>query len=251
MKLLKLSPVLLALPAAAVVNIENMNAQPTRIGWSGLAEAALEARYGNSEREAIKLGGRADWFSGEDTAFLVSAYEYGQSVGVKDADSYFLHGRYIDAQTRVMSYEAFAQHEQNEFLRLKRRDLAGVGVRFVRDDNVARMQNTFAIGVFHSDELIEGLDGEANQSETAIYGNLYWVFKWQINENTNLANTVYYQPAIKGDDDLHLMNLFALQVRIDGRLYLKLSLDVNHDSDPPNGIKNTDTRLLSGISYEF
>jgi putative salt-induced outer membrane protein YdiY len=251
MKLIQFFPLLLSLPVAAVVNIENMNAQPTRIGWSGLAEAALEARYGNSEREAIKLAGRADWFSGEDTAFLVSAYEYGQSTGVKDADSFFLHGRYIDAQTRIMSYEAFAQHEQNEFLRLKRRDLAGVGIRFVRDDNEVRMQNTYAVGVFHADERVEGLVQEPDQSETAIYGNLYWVFKWQINENTHLANTVYYQPAIKGDNDVHLMNLFALQVRIDGRLYLKMSIDINHDSEPPNGIKKTDTRLLSGISYEF
>jgi putative salt-induced outer membrane protein YdiY len=244
-------PVLFSLPAVAVVNIENMNAQPTRIGWSGLAEAALEARYGNSEREALKLGGRADWFSGEDTAFIVAGYDYGESKGVKDADSLFLHGRFIDAQTRVMSYEAFAQHEQNEFRRLKRRDLAGIGVRFVNDDNEARMQNTFAVGVFHADELIEGLDGQADESETAIYGNLYWVYKWQINDNTSLANTVYYQPAISGDSDVHLLNLFALQVRIDGRLYLKLSLDVNYDSDPPSGVKKTDSHLLSGISYEF
>ena len=251
MNYLRFFPLLLSWPAAAVVNIENMNAQPTRIGWSGLAEASVEARYGNSEREALKLAGRTDWFSGEDTAFLVSAYEYGQSAGVKDADSFFLHGRFIDAQTRVMSYEAFVQHEQNDFLRLKRRDLIGAGIRFVRDDNIARMQNTFAVGIYHSDELIEEIEPEGEQSETAIYGNLYWVFKWQINENTNLANTVYYQPAIKGDNDVRLMNLFALQVRIDGRLYLKTSVEVHHDSEPPSGIEKTDTRLLSGISYEF
>ncbi len=251
MKVFLSAVLFVAFPAAAVVNIENMNAQPTRIGWSGMAEAALEARYGNSEREALKLGGRADWFSGEDTAFLVAGYDYGESKNVKDADSLFLHGRYIDAQTRLMSYEAFVQHEQNEFRRLKRSDLAGVGVRFVTDDDVARLQNTFAVGLFHSDELVEGLDGEADESETAIYGNLYWVFKWQMNDNASLANTIYYQPAIKGDNDVHLLNMFALQVRIDGRLYLKLSLDVNHDSDPPSGVEKTDTRLLSGISYEF
>ncbi len=64
-------------PALAVVNIENLNAQPTRIGWSGNTEAALELRDGNSERQAIKLGARADWFDGEDTAFLVFGYDYG------------------------------------------------------------------------------------------------------------------------------------------------------------------------------
>lgn len=246
------SCLLLNSPAYAIVNIENMNAQPTRVGWSGLLDTAMELRYGNSEREDVKLGARGDWFGGEDTAFIVGAYNYGKSGGTKDADGLFIHGRYIDAYTRDIAFEYFTQHEENEFRRLSRRDMAGAGVRFTLDEAALKRQNTFSIGVFHSDETISAvLPEESAQGESAWYGNLYWVFKWEINANSQLANTFYYQPVLANGDGFRALNLFALQVRIDGRLSLKVSIDAEHDHNAPSGIKPTDVRILTGLTYEF
>lgn len=241
----------LADPALAVVNIENLYAQPTRIGWSGNTEAAVELRAGNSERQAVKLGARADWFNGEDTAFLVFGYDYGESKGIKDADNTFLHGRYIDAYSANTAFEYYAQIEQNDFRRLSSREIAGAGIRFALSQPQQRMQHTLAAGLFHADEEIEALDPYLAESESGVFGNFYWVMKYEINERSALVNTLYWQPALHGRDGFRMLDLFSFRVQIDGRLSMKLTATVDHDSHPPGGIEETDTSLLTGLSYEF
>lgn len=238
-------------PALAVVNIENLNAQPTRIGWSGNTEAALELRDGNSERQAIKLGARADWFDGEDTAFIVFGYDYGESKGIKDADSTFLHGRFIDAYSANTAFEYYAQVEQNDFRRLSSRSIGGAGIRFTLSQPHQRMQHTLAAGAFHADEQIEALEPYPADSESGIFGNFYWVFKYEINERSALVNTLYWQPALHGRDGFRALDLFSFRVQIDGRLSMKITATVDHDSHPPGGIERTDSSLLTGLSYEF
>lgn len=240
-----------ATPAMAVVNIENLNAQPTRIGWSGNTEAAVELRAGNSERQAIKLGARSDWFDGEDTAFVVFGYDYGESKGIKDVDSTFLHGRYIDAYSANTAFEYYAQVEQNDFRRLSNRQIAGAGIRFALSQPAQRMQHTLAAGVFHADERIEALDPYPAESESGVFGNFYWVFKYEINERSALVNTLYWQPALHGRNGFRALDLFSFRVQIDGRLSMKLTTTVDHDSHPPGGIERTDSSLLTGLSYEF
>ncbi|NQD38853.1 DUF481 domain-containing protein [Permianibacter sp. IMCC34836] len=238
-------------PAFAVVNIENLSAQPTRLGWSGNTEAAVELKSGNSEREAVKIGARADWFDGEDTAFVVFGYDYGQSNDIKDADSTFIHGRYIDAYSANTAFEYFAQVEQNEFRRLSSRAIAGGGIRFALSQPEQRMQQTLAAGLFHSDEQIEALDPYPAESESGIFGNFYWVVKYEINDRSALVNTLYWQPALHGRDGFRALDLFSFRVQIDGRLSLKVNLTIDHDSLPPGGIEKTDSSLLTGLSYEF
>ena len=48
-----------------------------------------------------------------------------------------------------------------------------------------------------------------------------------------------------------MLDLFSFRVQIDGRLSMKLTATVDHDSHPPGGIEETDTSLLTGLSYEF
>lgn len=242
---------LVSLAASAVVNIENLHAQPTRIGWSGNTEAALELKSGNSDREAVKLGARSDWFDGEDTGFIVFGYDYGQSNEIKDADSTFLHGRFIDAYSANTAFEMFGQLEQNEFRRLSNRKIAGGGVRFALSQPAQRMQHTLAAGLFYSDEQIDALPPYPSEDESGIFGNFYWVMKYEINERSALVNTLYWQPALQGMEGFRMLNLFNFRVQIDGRLSLKVMLTVDHDSEPPGGIEETDTSLLTGLSYDF
>jgi len=238
-------------PALAVINIENLSAQPTRIGWSGNTEAAVELRAGNSEREAVKIGARADWFDGENTGFLVFGYDYGQSNSIKDADSVFLHGRFIDAYSANTAFEYFAQIEQNEFRRLSSREIAGAGIRFTLSQPEQRLQHTLAAGLFHADEEIDTLTPYPKDSESGVFGNFYWVMKYELNERSALVNTLYWQPALHGRDGFRMLDLFSFRVQIDGRLSLKVSATVDHDSHPPGGIEKTDSSLLTGLSYEF
>ncbi len=239
--------------AAAIISIENLNAQPTRIGWSGNAEVGAEARFGNSERQAIRLGGRMDWFGGEDTAFAVAGYQYGESKGIKDADSLFSHFRYIDAQTRTLATEYWAQFEQNEFRRLSERDLFGAGLRFTVERPEQRQQHAFAVGVFHSHERFEALAGrpETASEESALFGNFYWVFKYEISPTSSLANTLYWQPALSGRDGFRALETFVLRVKINGDLGLRVALNVEHESEPQDGVKATDTSFTTSLSYEF
>lgn len=235
----------------AIVNIENLRAQPTRLGWSGNTDLAMEWRSGNTDRQNVRLGARSDWFDGEDNFFTVFSYDYGESRGDKNSDNMVLHSRYIDAHTRAFATEYFAQLEQNEFRRLSSRVLLGGGMRYSISDESDTFRNSFAAGAFYSEERIQPLAPFAGANNEGVYGNFYWVMNYKINERSSLVNTLYYQPALLNVDGFRVLNLFAFNVQIDGRLSLKVSAVVEHDSEPPEGVEPTDISVLTGLTYEF
>ncbi|QGX41438.1 DUF481 domain-containing protein [Permianibacter aggregans] len=237
--------------AQAIVNIENLRAQPTRLGWSGNTDVSLEWRSGNSDRQNVRLGARLDWFDGEDNFFTVLSYDYGESLGETNTDNMVVHSRYIDAHTRVFATEYFAQVEQNEFRRLESRSLLGGGLRYSIENDEKDIKNAFAAGLFYSMERINPTASDVQRDEDGIYGNFYWVFNYKINERSSLVNTLYYQPALSGVSGFRALDLFAFNVQIDGRLSLRVSATVEHDSEPPEGVEDTDIAVLTGLSYEF
>lgn len=237
--------------AHAIVNIENLRAQPTRLGWSGNTDLALEWRTGNTDRQTVRLGTRLDWFDGEDNFFTVVSYDYGESRGSKNADNVVVHSRYIDAHTRAFATEYFAQLEQNEFRRLASRGLLGGGLRYSLENENRNFRNAIAAGLFYSSERINPTLTDVRREEEGIYGNFYWVMNYKINERSSLVNTLYYQPALSGVEGFRALNLFAFNVQIDGRLSLRVSATVEHDSKPPAGVDDTDVAVLTGLNYEF
>lgn len=193
------------------------------------------------------------WHREAATDSIVLNYDRGETSGVTDTDKAFLHARHIGHITDRRAWEVFGQIEQNEFTRLSYRSLIGGGLRWiVLKDASERTSVTVGAGAFYSRERLEPLVGTTDAGvETLGRARFYVTAKHHINDNVRIASTTYYQPALQDVDDFHALEELALRIKLIDRLDLKLSLDVTHDSRPPQLVEKTDVSYRTGIEYAF
>ena len=77
------------------------------------------------------------------------------------------------------------------------------------------------------------------------------VYKHKLNSQLSLISTTYYQPRLSEARDYRALEQAGLAVKITDKLSLKLSLDIAHDSRPPQSIRQTDTSYNTSLSYRF
>lgn len=248
---------LLPLTCHAIVNVEGMRKQHSEPGLSGNMELAATGSEGNSDKSNLFAAARLQWQRNDSTTLVIANRSYGESNQVRDTNKSFLHARHIVANTADRALEGFVQLETNEFSRLDLRSLAGGGVRWALlqgpDSNATdKVLATLGIGAFYSIETLAEQTGLTDDgTETLWRMNSYFALDYKINAYTRFVSTTYYQPAISDSADYRALEQASLSVQIVDSLNLKVSLDIAHDSQPPQGVKRTDTSYKTGLVYEF
>ncbi len=232
--------------AFAIINIENIRVQRKEDGFSGQLDIDATLQRGNTNNTRIGFGSRLQWIRGNKTNFLVLNHDYGERSGARDINKSFLHGRHIVQRSSKWAWEAFGQLEQNEFTRLSLRTLAGAGGRRTLGEEADKSAIYLGLGGFYSTERLDD-----NSTINLVRANVYLVVKHAFNENTHFIGTAYYQPAVGEVGDFRALGQIALGIAISKKLVLKLSLDIAHDSQPPTGVKSTDSSFRTGIEYRF
>ena len=108
------------------------------------------------------------------------------------------------------------------------------------------------LGGFYSHEELEvqtGLTDEEIQKNWRA--NLYLSYKHQLAEHVQVMSTTYYQPKIGNASDFRLSEQAALSVDLSKRMRLVLSLDIAHDSEPPQSVEKTDTSYNTRFEIKF
>lgn len=239
-------------PSSAIVNIEDVRVE-VKPGFSGQVAFSATGQLGNTDQRNLSLGTRVQWHRETATDFIVLNYDRGETADVVDTDKAFLHARHIGHITDRRAWEAFGQIEQNEFTRLSYRGSIGGGLRWiVFKDAGERTSVTVGSGAFYSRERLEPLAGTTDAGvETLWRANFYVAAKHHINDNVRIASTTYYQPALRDAGDFRALEQLALLIKLTDRLDLRLSLDVAHDSRPPQLVEKTDVTYRTGIEYAF
>ena len=211
----------------------------------------IDGENGNTQKIKLGAGIRSQWYEETGTRFIVINYEYGESSDVKDTDKTFLHFRNIWYTGSDFSWEAYTQFESNEFTRLKLRALVGGGARWeVMQDKTQAAY--LGLGLYRSKEKLDEVPLVTDAGVS--YNNRlssYFIYKYTISDHARIANTVYYQPDFSEVSDYRLLEQFGLLMDITESLSFKLSLEVAHDSKPPQEIKQTDTSYKIGFEYSF
>jgi len=237
----------------AIVNIENMRVEAANKtqGFEGKLALDINGDNGNTQKLKSNAGARAQWYEETGTRFIVLNYAYGESSGIKDTDKTFLHFRNIWYKTDDLAWEAFTQFESNEFTRLKSRALVGGGIRWEALQNKTQALY-LGFGILRSKEKIE--EAALLTDAGVTYNNrlnTYLVHKYAISDHSRIANTLYYQPDIHKTSDYRLLEQFGLLLDVTESLSFKLSVDIFHDSQPAQQIKQTDTSYNVGFEYSF
>ena len=243
---------IISFPANAIVNLESLHFEKQKNGFEGMVNLSLNGSTGNTENNRTKFDAGLRLTNDQTNNYLLMSYEYGESFGQKNSDKSFIHLRHINKTESIADWEVFTQAESNTFSRLSLRWLLGAGLRFKLGKKNPGKTFIVGLGGFYSVEELEKRTGLTDDgTETLWRANSYVLFRYKINDTVRFANTLYYQPRLSDTQDYRLLEQATLTVNLSDQLDLTLSLDISHDSQPPQLVEKTDTSYLTGITYRF
>jgi putative salt-induced outer membrane protein YdiY len=234
--------------------MDSLHFDSTNLGITGALSLGLNGATGNTEKMQTNVDAHLKWNKPGFSNIIMVNYQYGKTNEVRDTNKAFLHFRHIhDIQDSNFDWELFSQVERDEFTRLSLRSLIGAGLRMpVIIDEKPTSKHYFGIGAFYSRESLNEVNNIIDDGIRNITrGNFYVLTKMQLTDTTRVYNTLYYQPNLETISDFRLLEVATLKVKMNHSLDLKLGLQITHDSEPVQTIKETDLTYWTGIEYSF
>lgn len=241
-----------AVAAHAIVNIESLRVGEPPQGYSGAVNLSVDGESGNTDKFGANLGARLQWHGGAITNFAIFRYAYDETSGIQDTNKLFFHARHIHQVSAKTAYEGFFQAQRNKFARLSFRGLIGGGTRLTLEEKPDVKSLHLGLGGFFSREILENRPGTTDGGGQNLWRiNSYLNYLHHLNDQVSVLSTTYYQPAIDDFSDYRLLEDAALNVKMTNTLSLNLSLELTHDSKPPQDVKKTDITYSTGIQFSF
>lgn len=237
--------------AMAIVNMDGLHFGDNKDAFTADLDLRVSGSSGNSSNTKTALDGQFSWIADKSINLAILGYQYGTSNNVRSVNKAFIHYRYIHQMNNTTDWELFGQLEKNEFTRLSYRGLLGAGFRFgvlQSDEHRAFL----GVGGFYSKEKIEFISGLTDHGvEEFTRANFYFLSKYKVNSRVSFSNVLYYQPRINRFSDYRALLETKLDFKINDGLSFRLSLDIEHDSEPSQTVKSTDITYMSGLSLSF
>ena len=233
----------------AITNIEDERINPEVDGWSGQVNFSIDGKSGNSKKQNINVGAKAIHRKDGHTTLIIAESEYGESFDKKDANSNFVHLRFIQAHSTRIASEQYLQFQDDEFKLLDGRALVGGGIRYLLTPKLPDLKLHIGAGAYYTKEKWAEVDGQIE--EDYARASFYLSYKQQVTDNIFLLNTLYAQPRLSQASDLYVFNEFSIKVQVYQALAFRLSLKSSHDSDPVGGLEKTDHSYHSSLVYDF
>lgn len=263
--------ILLGAPAFAQVNAEALRPGPPRAGWSGGLDLSFALASGNISLLDVGGGGRVQYQTlypteplpaGEtppqpadlpppfiaQRALLVGSARFAENGGNRFINQAFVHARWTAMWHRRIGSDVFAQYQENEFLRLQARAVAGVGFR-VDIVHAARFQAWGGAAYMFEYDRIRVAPGAPDAPESWDHRlTSYLSLRLPLFGGALVAqNTLYVQPRFDAFSDLRLLDELEALVKVTDMLSIAATLGVLHDTEPPTAVKNTDVRLYTTV----
>jgi len=159
----------------------------------------------------------------------------------------YQHLRYNYKYSKLVTYEAFVQFQYNKIILIDFRTLFGIGPRF----NIIDVDSTntrLFIGTHYMYEYEEETTGQINRNHRI---NSYISFGKPINDIFLIDVLAYFQPALNAFKDIRTSIEATVTITITKSLRFNLRQSIMHDSNPPEGIRNTFYNFSNGLVYEF
>jgi hypothetical protein len=232
-------------PAGAqIVNIERLLAGEPRPGLSGALQAGFGLKQGNSESAAVDGSGLLRWMGGRHLIQVVAAGAWEKAQGRRVADHAMGHLRYGYRLRPGLTLEALYQLQRDAFVRLRRRVLAGAGVRTILRADGPRLE-TGLILMYEQEKLRD------DTSVPGWRGSLLLSVGWSLSPTATLGSQLYWQPRPSDPADFRVLYDLGIGVQLLARLSLRLDARLVHDGRPPAGVKRTDLSIRNALAIAF
>jgi hypothetical protein len=233
------------------VNIERLRRSADEPGITGMAGVNLTARTGNVELVLLNVEGRVDYTASRWLGFVVGNTDVGWQGGRRFSNAALLHARSNYVLRDGLILEAFAQIDYDKARLLGFRAIAGAGPRVDLLDT-PRWRLTAGTGYMFEHERIDVPPTAAHPAETnTSRWTSYLTVRFAEGRRLSTAGTAYVQPRLDRFSDVRALGDFRLAVELVGSVSLVVTSRVRYDSRPPDGIRDLDTSLLTGLAVEW
>lgn len=238
--------VLVMKSGAQVVNIENRRMDDKRQGWTGQGEFSYT--YIENQNSFSNLNARTNFMYAEKAhkVMFINDFSFIQSSEGDFENRGYQHVRYNYAKTEKLTYEAYAQVQFNQQMRLYPRYIAGAGPRFKihAEDSIKIFVGS---SIFFEHEQLRN-PSESNTNERL---NFYLALNFFKIPGVTIDFLAMYQPRLVHPSDRRIQTELRLDFPISKLLQFRLSASVFNDSRPPAGVPPTFTNVRNGILFTF
>lgn len=255
--------------SAAPVNAESLRPNLFRAGWSGGVDASFALSRGNIDLVDVSGAGRVQYQQLYPSArtvlpaqpelpwvhhrvFVTATGRFADRAGASFVSQAFVHLRWTAMWHRRLGSDLFAQHQYNEFQRLRGRTVLGVGAR-VEIVHAPVFMLWAGSGYMLEYERISVLEGAPDPPESLSHRwTNYLTARLSLwNSALLLQNTLYFQPRFDAPADLRLLEEFEVLAKVTDVFGLGATASVAYDSAPPTGVRDTELRVSSTVRLSF
>ena len=228
--------------AAAPLSGAALAAEP-QDEWTGEVSLTYLVNNGNTEGETF--GGKAkavrDWMNWRVTTRLEGVNQSDENG--RTGEKYFGSAK-LDRKLDEVSYiYTLLEHEDDRFSGYHYQTSLSLGYgRTVLDDDVHKLSLEAGPGYRRS----EVEQGDKLEEEGFVRGALG--YKWTISPSSHLTEDLSVEV---GEESTITKSSTQLKTKINSTLSLTVGYDIKHNSDVPEGTKNTDTTTYVTLDYSF
>lgn len=245
----------LLLCAAALAPMVAIGAEEAD-GWTGKGQAGLLISQGNSKAKsanaAVDLSRAIEqWKHSFHAAAL-----YGEVAGIKSAQRWDLGWQSdysFNERTFGFGSLRYARDSFSGF-RYQASATVGVGYKFI-DEEATKLTGQVGAGyrklrpeIITKDAAGDVISREALASEGEAIATAGLDFTHAFSDTTSISNKFLLE---HGSSNTMYTDSLALAVKMSDRLALSVGLNVIRNSDPPPGLKKTDTVQTLNLVYAF
>jgi hypothetical protein len=250
----------------AQVNTDTLRPGPVREGLGGGFDGSVMQLGGNVELTDLSVGGRVQtlrlWPAahGDDHSprgvkrlvYLMGNFHYTARGPQPILNQALLHGRLMHMWHRHIGSVVFVQHQFNEFQRLRVRSIWGTSVTLPLVHH--RLVNvSFGSGYMFEYNRISVLPGatDAPQTYEHRWSNFLGIRFHAFDGRLLAQSSTFMQPRWDKLADFRFLEEIEVLAKVNDILGLGATWSFLHDSAPPTGVKNTDTRIATNVRISF
>jgi len=233
------------LAKAQIINIEDKRiSSQDSTHWLGSINLGFNLYENNGSVFTLKGGMIIEYDKGKHLWLAVNQFNLVKAEGSNFVNDGFQHVRYNFQLRPRLTYEAFAQAQYNERVRIKIRGLLGTGLRYqlLKDE-------AFYLGLSYMYEYEE--ESKSNIIRRGQRMSSYVSFSIRPSEVFSISNTSYFQPLFTNWNDLRLSSQTNILIKITNRLSFTTSFSITYDTQVPEEVTNTIYRFNNGIRWNL
>ncbi len=236
------------------INIEKQRKGKIKKFFETSLGFSLSLFKGNTNLLRLNVDFRVDFRKRKNSGFIIGNLTYGEKSGLSYIDKGFTHLRYIrDIFSRFM-IETFAQKEYNDFLRLKKRELAGAGIRIhilSSRGNWGNFNLYSGIGLMYEIEKYSISSNDIQKENTSLFKSTNYISVNFTSNKFSVNNVTYLQTNIGNDRSTRIYSDFQFAVKLSKILSYTAGMNYRYANDPAPTVKNYDLQIKNGLKIIF